>query len=75
MLFLLRWVPILSSGWLGAVFVVTSEAGAGVKASVCVVFLIAAFLQFFSPYPLVGLVLQAVLALCLAVWWKVETTT
>jgi len=74
MLGLLMLVPVITSSVLGLVYLFASEAGPGLKFLVCIVFLAAVFLQFRSPYPLGGLLLQAGLALALAFWRKLATT-
>jgi len=71
---LLMWVPVAASLVLGLVYLVTGEGGPGLKVGIGVVFLAAVILQVRSSYPLAGLLLQAGLALALALWWKLETS-
>lgn len=74
MLGLLMLVPVVTSLVLGLVYLFVGEAAAGFKVLGGIVFLAAVILQFRSPYPLAGLVLQAGLALTLAVWRKLATS-
>jgi len=73
MLGVLMLVPIVTSFFLGLVYLFTGEASAGAKVLGGIVFFIAVILQFRSSYPLAGLILQAGLALTLAVWRKLAT--
>jgi len=75
MLPLLMWVPVMTSFVLGVVYLVLGEGGPVLKLTVCIVFVVAAYLQFSSPYPIGGLVMQAGLALALAIWRKLAATT
>ena len=66
-------VPVFASALLGLVFVLFSDAGPGWKASVVVIFGLAAYLQFFSRHTLAGLLLQIGLALALALWKRFDS--
>ena len=65
---LLGWVPILASAALGILYLWTGEGGAVTKAIGIAVFITAAYLQFFSPYLVAGVLLQVMLALTLEFW-------
>ena len=65
---LLGYVPILASFVLGIIYLRSGEGGPVVKGSGIVVFLVAAYLQFFSPWALAGVLLQVALALTLEFW-------
>ena len=69
MLPLLIWVPIATSAILGVVYLLEDTHPAR-KILGVLVFLLAVYLQFLSPYFLAGLLLQIALALCLALWRK-----
>ena len=73
MLGFVRWLPVTASFYLGLVHLFTSDAGRGLKSLVWIVFVAAVLLQFRSAFPLWGFLLQAGLALTLAIWWKLET--
>ena len=68
---LLSLVPVFASFILGLTYLVLGEGGRGLKVLLCVVFASAAYLQFATHYVLVGVLLQAALALVLAIWRKV----
>jgi chromate transport protein ChrA len=70
---LLMFVPAAVSLILGTVHLFASESGPGLKSLVVILFVAAVVLQFRSSFPLVGLLLQAGLALGLATWWKLST--
>ena len=74
MLPLLTLVPVFASFVLVLVYMVSGEGNRAVKVLICVVFLSAAHLQFATRYTLVGFLVQATLALVLAIWRKVEAT-
>jgi hypothetical protein len=73
MLPLLVWLPAATSLILGFVYLYWGDAPPVVKLLGVVVFLVAVYLQFFSPYSLFGLLLQIVLALLLALWRRMST--
>ena len=75
MLQLTTWAPFMASLVLGLVYLITGEGGTRWKALLCAVFVSAAYLQFRSPYPIAGLLLQCALAMTLAIWWKLESET
>ena len=64
----LGWVPILASAVLGTLYLWTGEGGTALKAVGVAVFMTAAYLQFFSPYYVAGVLLQVTLALTLEFW-------
>ena len=74
MLPLLTLVPVFASFVLGLVYMVSGEGSRAVKVLMCAVFISAAYLQFATRYTLVGFLVQASLALVLAIWRKVEAT-
>jgi hypothetical protein len=74
MLPLLALIPVGTSLILGVVFLFLGEARPGVKGLGTIVFFIAVYLQFFSTFSLPGMLLQIVLALCLA-WWRQTSTS
>jgi chromate transport protein ChrA len=74
MLGLLMLVPVVTSLVLGLLYLFMGEAGPGLKAVGCVLFFAAVLLQFRSPYPLAGLILQVGVAVTLAVWRKLDTS-
>ena len=65
---LLGYAPILASAVLGILYLWTGEAGPVTKAIGVAVFVTAAYLQFFSPYMMAGVLLQVALALTLEFW-------
>lgn len=71
---MLMWVPVTASLILSLLYLVTGEGRPSLKVLIFAVFFIAVILQFRSSYPLAGLLLQACLALALAVWWKLATS-
>lgn len=73
MLGLLQWIPIGAAFALGLAYTFTGEGGRGRKILIWVVFGAAAWLQFATRFALFGLLLQAALAMCLAIWWKLES--
>jgi hypothetical protein len=73
MLGLLIWIPVATSAVLGLAYIFAGEGGPAIKLAIGSVFVIATYLQFGSPYPLIGLLLQSVLALGLATWRKLAT--
>lgn len=69
---LLGFVPILASATLGLIYLWMGEGsplrnGAGIA-----IFLLAAYLQFFSPYLVAGLLIQASLALTMEFWRRMQ---
>ena len=65
---LLGWVPILASAALGILYLWTGDGGTATKTIGVAVFFTAAYLQFFSPYLMAGILLQVALALTLEFW-------
>jgi hypothetical protein len=70
MLFILAWIPVATSLVLGVVYLYQGEARPAFKVLGVALFGAAVYLQFFSRHSLVGLVLQVVLAVGLALWWR-----
>jgi hypothetical protein len=68
---LLGFVPVLASMALGGMYLVWGEGSAALKAAGVAVFVLAAYLQFFSPYLVAGVLLQVALALTLEFWRRV----
>ena len=64
----LGYVPIFASFVLGILYLWTGDGSTFTKAVGAVVFLTAAYLQFFSPYMLAGVLLQVALAFTLEMW-------
>lgn len=64
----LGYAPILASAVLGILYLWQGDGGAAIKAIGVAVFVIAAYLQFFSPYLVPGILLQVALALTLEFW-------
>lgn len=64
----LGYVPIFASFVLGIQYLWTGDGGTATKAIGAAVFLTAAYLQFFSPYMVAGVLLQVALALTLEFW-------
>jgi hypothetical protein len=64
---LLGLVPILTSLVLGLIFLWLGYGSSLSRATGVVVFVVAAYLQFFSPYMVAGILLQAALALTLEI--------
>jgi hypothetical protein len=75
MLSFLAWVPVGTSLILGVVCLFLGDGRPAFKILGIVVFLAAVYLQFLSRYSLVGLLLQIVLALCLALWRRMDLST
>jgi hypothetical protein len=69
---LLAWVPVGTSLVLGVIYLAVGDASSVVKITGTVIFLVAVYLQFFSPYVLVGLLVQTGLALCLEFWRRMN---
>jgi hypothetical protein len=65
---ILGWVPVLASFVLGILYLSDGEGASITKVVGVVVFLVAAYLQFFSPYMTAGVLLQVALAFTLEVW-------
>lgn len=65
---LLGYVPVLASLVLGILYLWWGDSNAVTKAAGAAVFLVAAYLQFFSPYMVAGVLLQIALALTLEFW-------
>ncbi len=74
MIDLLGWVPVITSLVLGLVYLWWGDAGPPLKILGVMVFFAAVYLQFFSRHSLVGLLLQAALALLLAMWRRLDAT-
>ena len=68
MMAFLGYVPIFASFVLGVVYLWAGEGSTMTKVIGGVVFLTAAYLQFFSPYMVAGVLLQIVLAFTLEMW-------
>ena len=68
MMAFLGYVPIFASFVLGILYLWTGEGGTVTKAIGVAVFLTAAYLQFFSPHMVAGVLLQVLLALTLEFW-------
>ena len=64
----LGYVPIFASFVLGVLYLWAGDASTVTKVIGAVVFLTAAYLQFFSPYMVAGVLLQVALALTLEFW-------
>ena len=64
----LGYVPIFASFVLGVIYLWAGEAGTVTKVIGAAVFLVAAYLQFFSPYMVAGVLLQVALAFTLEMW-------
>jgi hypothetical protein len=62
------FVPATVSLVLGIVYLMMGTAGPVAKCLGAAVFLVAVYLQFFSRWPLAGLLMQIGLALCLELW-------
>lgn len=75
MLPLLYLVPAFASLILGIVYLMTAESGRLWKIGGTGLFLLAVYLQFFSPFGLAGLLLQVGLAFSLALWRKLTAAT
>ncbi len=69
---LLGFVPILASATLGLIYLWMGEGSTALKGAGVAVFLLAAYLQFFSPYLVAGVLLQALLALTLEFWRRMQ---
>ncbi len=65
---LLGFVPVVASATLGVLYLRFGHGGATLKAAGAAVFAVAAWLQFFSPWALPGVLLQCALALTLEFW-------
>lgn len=75
MMFILVWVPVGTSLVLGAVWLAFGESPPGRKLIGVAVFLVAVYLQFFTRFSLIGMLLQIVIALALAAWRKMDSAT
>jgi len=75
MLPLMMLVPAATSLILGGAYLLAEEARPALKILGTVVFLAAVYLQFRSPYPLAGILLQVALALVLVLWRKLGDVT
>ncbi|HUR21994.1 MAG TPA: hypothetical protein VMZ90_14355 [Vicinamibacterales bacterium] len=64
----LGYVPIFASFVLGILYLWAGDGGTATKATGAAVFLTAAYLQFFSPYLVAGVLLQVALAFTLEMW-------
>lgn len=73
MLPVLVLLPAVTSLALGLLYLLDAGGRPPLRILAAAVFLAAVQLQFFSPYPLAGLLLQTGLALCLAVRRKRAT--
>jgi hypothetical protein len=67
------FLPVVVSIVLGPIYLATSAGSPWVKLAGVVAFGAAVYLQFFSAYPLAGLLVQVGVALSLAVWRKLRT--
>jgi hypothetical protein len=65
---MLGYVPILASFVIGLQYLGAGEGSTATKTIGVAVFLTAAYLQFFSPYMVAGVLLQVALALTLEFW-------
>jgi len=65
-------VPLGTSLVLGIVYVMSWDTRPASKIVVGAVFVAAVYLQFFTRHSLIGLLLQVVLALYLAMWQKLK---
>jgi hypothetical protein len=65
-------VPVGTSLILGVLYLLLGDGRPATKILGIIVFSSAVYLQFFSRYSLYGLLLQIVLAFCLACWQKVS---
>ncbi|MDH3628226.1 MAG: hypothetical protein OEV00_05665 [Acidobacteriota bacterium] len=74
MLPVLFLIPAAASTILGLTFLAGVGGRPVIKILGISVFFAAVYLQFFSIYPLTGLILQTVLAMCLALWRKMDST-
>jgi hypothetical protein len=70
----LAWVPLGTSLTLGVMYLYLGEASPALKLLGSVIFVAAAYLQFFSSHTLLGLLFQVGLALCLAMWHRVSAS-
>ena len=75
MLLILAWVPVATTVVLGLVWLSLGESSPGRKVLGVAVFLIAVYLQFFSRFSLIGMLLQIVLAVALAGWRRMDRAT
>ena len=64
----LGYVPIFASFVLGVLYLWAGDGSTVLKVLGAAVFLTAAYLQFFSPYMVAGVLLQVVLAITLEFW-------
>lgn len=64
----LGYVPVLASLVLGILYLSWGDGSPVTKAAGAAVFLVAAYLQFLSPYMVPGVLLQIALALTLEIW-------
>jgi len=69
---ILFFIPVLVSFSLGVAFLVFGSARPGFKLAGVLVFGTAVYLQFFSRFALVGLLIQVALAVSLALWRKFD---
>jgi hypothetical protein len=63
-------LPVGVSAVLGVVYLLLGDGSPRLKIAGTVVFALAVYLQFGSSFPVVGLLLQTFLALCLAFWHR-----
>jgi len=68
----LSLIPICVTLVLGPVFLFEGSASRGIKWIGLSVFVLAAYLQFFSRLSLAGLLIQIALALALALWRRFD---
>jgi hypothetical protein len=66
-------VPVFTSVVFGVVFVLLGDVRARTKGLVLGVFVIAAYLQFFSRFVLAGMLVQIGLALTLVLWRRFDS--
>jgi hypothetical protein len=69
---LLGFVPILASATLGLIYLWMGEGNTLRNGAGIAIFLLAAYLQFFSPYLVAGLLIQVLLALTLEFWRRMQ---
>jgi hypothetical protein len=68
MMVLLGYVPVLTSLVLGILYLTMGDGTPATKTTGTIVFLVAVYLQFFSPYMVPGVLILVALALTLEMW-------
>ena len=68
MMEVLGYVPIFASFVLGVLYLWAGEGSSATKVAGAAVFVTAAYLQFFSPYMVAGVLVQVALAFTLEMW-------